>query len=98
MPRIVKFWSLYFSTSSMKIGISCLHGAHHVAQKLTMTGRPLKSSRRTSFPFMSLRAKSNRAYSTGPAGFDEQPGHEAMAAAQAAAAAQRPIQNFRDVR
>ena len=42
MPRIVRFWSLYLSTSSTNDGISCLQGAHQVAQKLTRRGRALE--------------------------------------------------------
>src|SRR5688572_19075492 len=52
--------SRYFSWSSMKPGISALHGPHHVAQKFSSTTLlgSLNDASETSLPSMSLTLKS----------------------------------------
>src|SRR5262245_44117009 len=60
--------SLYLADSSTSVGVSSRHGPHQVAQKLTMSGLPLKSASRTSRPFMSLRVKSSDALPDGLSG------------------------------
>src|SRR5579875_1303304 len=49
-PSTTRPCAAYFLENSSNHGISSLHGPHHVAQKFTITGRPLKSLSDTFLP------------------------------------------------
>src|SRR4051812_18499283 len=52
-PRISAFWLLRCILILLSSGISRRHGAHQVAQKFTINGRPPKLAMRVGLPFKS---------------------------------------------
>src|SRR5258705_10620921 len=63
MPRMTSSFpsAPYCVFNSTSEGISARHGPHHVAQKFTTIGLPLKEASFTSTPFMSFSVKSSGA-------------------------------------
>jgi thiol-disulfide isomerase/thioredoxin len=57
MPSLEKLYRQFKSNNFDMIGISILHGAHHVAQKLIRRYLPLNCERLTSSPSRFLRVK-----------------------------------------
>src|SRR5215467_9986740 len=62
MPTICSPFPPYFFCRLTKLGISSMHGSHHVAQKFSKTTFPFSSERRNVAPSVVVSSKSGAAF------------------------------------